>query len=175
MLVELMDWFACLGYHSKANSISENISQICSLSTVPRKFIQNFIKRDFLHKHLPDYVISDEDTIEILSDDISPVQLFTPPYDYKMYLERPATNQCKRPGRCGFIFKVTPLPEDDVTKFNIQLVTDDREYTPDIHCHHDVVSAANMHLTVERYYPGDSRRFNRYHGEVDQSAVRSMV
>ena len=41
MLVELVNRFVLKGYKSKAIIISENISKICSLSTVPDRFIQS--------------------------------------------------------------------------------------------------------------------------------------
>ena len=164
MLVELMNVFVHYKDHNKANYISKNISQICSsksLSTAPHKFIHSFIKSDLLCKHLPQSVISDEDTIVAVSNVITAEQLLTSPQYYKLYLESPASNLCNRPGKCGFILKVTPFSEEDDTKFNIQLVTDDREYTQDIiHCHCDVLCAANMHLTVETCYSGVS--YNRW-------------
>ena len=45
------------------------------------------------------------------------------------------------------MLKVCPCSKTDTGTFNIELVTE--EYPADIHCHE--ISAAHMHLVVERY------------------------
>ena len=71
---------------------------------------------------------------------------------YKFYFQHPSVTGCNNPTQCGFLVKVTPLTKETPELFNIELITDAREYPADLHCHADVVSADKMHLVVEWYY-----------------------
>ena len=66
---------------------------------------------------------------------------------YKFYFKHPAAPQCKKDTDCGFMLKVCPCSKEDAGTFNIERVRE--EYPADIHCHD--ISAAHMHLVVERY------------------------
>ena len=59
------------------------------------------------------------------------------------------------------MLKVTPCSKEEVGSFNMEIVTEEREYPADIHCHSEVISAAHMHLVVEYYSKGKGRWYNR--------------
>ena len=64
------------------------------------------------------------------------------------------TPRCEKHTECGFMLKVTPCSKEEVSSFNIELVTEESEYPADIHCHSEVISAAHMHLVMEYYSTG---------------------
>ena len=71
---------------------------------------------------------------------------------YKFYFHHPAAPRCGKHAECGFVLKVTPRLKEEVC--NIVLDTEESQYTADIHCHSEVISAAHMHLVVEEYCSG---------------------
>ena len=136
--------------------ILQNITQIFankSLCTLPSAFVQGFLCTDWLAK-LPQSVISDDNTAVIIGSETTLVQLVNTSELYKFYFQHPAAPQCEKHTECGFMLKVTPCSKEEVGSFNIELVTEEREYPADIHCHSEVISAAHIHLVVEWYYSG---------------------
>ena len=124
-----------------------------SLCRVPSRFIQNF-KMTVVSKKLHTSVISGDDTAVIVGTEISLRILVTTSELYKLYFQHPGAPQCKKQSECGFMLNVTPVSKEEAGKFDIQLVTEESEYPAGIHCHSEVISAAHMHLVVERYYNG---------------------
>ena len=90
-----------------------------------------------------DVIVSTETTLK---------QFVTTSELYKFYFQHPAAPRCDKHAECGFVLKVTPRLKEEVC--NIVLVTEESEYTADIHCHSEVISAAHMHLVVEEYCSG---------------------
>ena len=159
MLVELADRIG----KRQAGIIIKNMPQIClskSLCKIPLRFLQHIFKNDMFLQSLPQSIISGVDTFVATSSETTAKQLVTTSGYYKMYLQHPATHQCnKNTQHCGFMLKITPWLKEPADNFNIQLVTDDKLYPADcLHCQHDVIGAADMHLTVEWYY-ADRRRW----------------
>ena len=154
MVVELCcnQMFECL-----RDKVLPKISQIFaskSLCRVPSRFIQNF-EKTVVSKKLHTSVISGDDTAVIVGTKISLRTLVTTSELYKLYFQHPGSPQCKKQSECGFMLKVTPVSKEEAVKFDIQLVTEESEYPAGIHCHNEVISAAHMHLVVERYYNGN--------------------
>ena len=139
-----------------SDKILQNITQIFankSLCKLPSTFVQGFLYTDKLTK-LPQSVISDDNTAVIVGTETTIVQLVTTSELYKFYFQHPAAPQCEKHTECGFMLKVTPCSKEEVSSFNIELVTEESEYPADIHCHSEVISAAHMHLVMEMYYRG---------------------
>ena len=153
MIVELY----CLNlFSSVRDNILQNITQIFankSLCKLPSTFVQGFVYTDRLAK-LPRSVISDDNTAVLIGTETTLVQLVTSSELYKFYFQHPAAPQCEKHTECGFMLKVTPCSKEEVGSFNIELVTEESEYSADIHCHSEVISAAHMCLVVELYYNG---------------------
>ena len=141
-------------FSSVRDKILQNITQIFankSLCKLPSTFVQGFYNTDKLAK-LPQSVISDDNTAVIIGTETTLVQLVTTSELYKFYFQHPAAPQCEKHTECGFMLKVTPCSKEEVSSFNIELVTEESEYPADIHCHSEVISAAHMHLVREWYY-----------------------
>ena len=153
MVVEL-----CYMYEiqSVRDKILQNITQIFaskSLCRVPSRFIQSFYKPGVLSK-LPQSVISEDHITVIVGTTTLLKTLVTTAELYKFYFQHPTVPQCEKHRECGFMLQVTPCSKEEAGKFNIQLVTEESEYPADIHCHSEVISAAHMHLVIERNYFG---------------------
>ena len=154
MVVELCYCLKVLRTRSLNDTFIPKITQIFaskSLCRVPSTFIQNFRENDVLTK-LPTSVLSKDDTTVIVGTEISLRTLVNTSELYKLYFQHQAAPQCKKQSECGFMLKVTPVSKEEAGKFDIQLVTEESEYPAGIHCHNEVISAAHMHLVVERYY-----------------------
>ena len=155
MLVELLEilYNRPRSYESEANVVMENMSQLCSsksLCRIPRKFVESFFNPRRLQQ-LPPTVISDDDTIIAISTRTKVEHLFSLSGYLKVYFEHPVTQACNNPAKCGLLLKVTPVSRFDINTFNIQLVTDDKDYlASNIHYHHDELRAADMHVVLEK-------------------------
>ena len=140
-------------YSSVRENILQIITQICatkSLCRVPSTFVQNFSSRATLDKltSLPQTVVSDDDTVVIVGTETTTFkELLTSTKFYKFYFKHPLAPLCEKDTECGFMLKITPCSLEGAGTFKIELVTE--EYPADIHCHE--ISAAHMHLVVERY------------------------
>ena len=148
MVAELCRW-----YSSVHDNILQIITQICaikSLCRVPSKFVQSIplrATRD-IFTNLPQTVVSDNDTVVIEGTETPTLnELVTSAKFYKFYFKHPLAPRCEKDTECGFMLKVTPCSMEEAGTFNIKLVTE--QYPADIHCHE--ISAAHMHLAVERY------------------------
>ena len=165
-------------FSSVRDKILQNITQIFankSLCKLPSTFVQGFYNTDKLAK-LPQSVISDDNTAVIIGTETTLVQLVTTSELYKFYFQHPAAPQCEKHTECGFMLKVTPCSKEEVSSFNIELVTEESEYPADIHCHSEVISAAHMHLVREYYY--NDRWFNMcisWRGKPEYSEERGGV
>ena len=145
-----------------SNNMKEQIAQIfdnMSLGRIPSIFVTNFFGPARL-KNLPNSVVSDNDSAVIIGTETTTAELLaTTTMTYKFYFQHPESPTCDKPTQCGFMLKVTPCSKERPDEFNIQLVTDESEYTPDIHCHSDVLDSSKMHLVIE-YYSSDGRHCN---------------
>ena len=145
-------------FKSVRDKVLQNITQIFaskSLCRVPSRFIQSFYERGVLSK-LPQSVISEDDITVIVGTKTLLKKLVTTSELYTFYFQHPAAPQCEKHTECGFMLQVTPCSKEEAGKFNILLVTEESEYPADIHCHSEVISAAHMHLVIERNYYGSS-------------------
>ena len=140
------------------DKVLQNIPQIFaskSICRVPTTFVQNVIAKIGLcwcdySTYLPQSVISEDDTAVVVSTNTTLEQLVTTSELYKFYFQHPAAPLCEKHTECGFMLKVTPCSRLETGKFNIELVTEESEYPADILCHSEVISAAHMHLVVQR-------------------------
>ena len=136
------------------DKVLQNIPQIFaskSICRVPTTFVQ-IVTAYFgfdSFTNLPQSVISEDDTVVVVSSNTTLEQLVTTSELYKFYFQHPAATLCEKHTECGFMLKVTPCSRWETGKFNIELVTEESEYPADIHCHSEVISAAHMHLVVE--------------------------
>ena len=147
MIIEMFN-FLSLGEHNK---IQKNLAQIFAsklLCRVTGKFVRNFSRLDF-SKIVPQSVISEDDTVVIMSKETTIERLISTSEFYKLYFKHPAAPQCENHAQCGFMLQVTPCSKEEAGRFNIELVSEESEYPADIHCHSEVISAAHMHLVVE--------------------------
>ena len=145
--------------------IVQNMTLICgseSLCRVPSAFVNclgPLRVRRFLTKKLQS-LISEDDTVVIVSTETTLNQLVTTNKLYRFYFQHPAAPPCEKDTECGFMLKVTPCLKEKAGKFNIQLVTEENKYPADIHCHSEVIQAAHMHLVREMYIV--DRWYNMY-------------
>ena len=143
-----------LWYPSLRIQILQIITQICatkSLCRVPSTFVQSIPSRATrdIFTSLPQTVVSDNDTVVIEGIETPTLnELVTSAKFYKFYFKHPLAPRCEKDSECGFMLQITPGSLEEAGTFNIELVTE--EYPADIHCHE--ISAAHMHLVVERYF-----------------------
>ena len=177
MVVELCYMYE---FQSVRDKVLQNITQIFaskSLCRVPSRFIQSFQKPGVLSK-LPQSVISEDGITVIVGTKTLLKKLVTTSELYKFYFQHPAAPQCEKHTECGFMLQVTPCSKEEAGKFNIQLVTEESEYPADIHCHSEVISAAHMHLVIERNYGGrwcTNLYCNSWRGRPDYSEEGGCV
>ena len=143
---------------SRIELFFQDIALVCatrSLCRVPSTFIHRLRPLDKVRDFLTEQtVVSEDDTVVIVGTETTLNQLVTTKKLYRLYFQHPAAPPCEKHTECGFMLKVTPCSKEEAGKFNIQLVTEDNKYPADIHCHSEVIQAANMHLVLERYYRG---------------------
>ena len=156
----------------KSNIVREVLQNITrTLCRVPRRYFETFF-----YNKLPKTFISEDDTACIVGTELTKKKLVTTSELYKFYFQHPAAPLCEKHTECGFLLKVTPCLKYEVGNFNIQLVTEESEYPADIHCHSEVISAAHMHLVVERYFNNrwNSRRIS-WRGKPEYSEEKGGV
>ena len=141
MIVEL---FCRIGFNSNImNEVLQNITR--TLCRVPSRYFETPS-----YNTVPKTFLSEDDTACIVGTELTKKKLVTTSELYKFYFQHPAAPLCEKHTECGFMLKVTPCSRWETGKFNIELVTEESEYPADIHCHSEVISAAHMHLVVER-------------------------
>ena len=157
MIVESLNFWI-----EESDNLKQNLTQIFTsklLCRVPRIFVESFDENADL-VNLPQSFVSEDDTAIIVSEETTALHLVTTTNYYKFYFQHPATPQCENDTECGFMCKVTPCSKKETDKFNIQLVTEESEYPADIHCHSEVISAAHMHLVLEKYFEAEKSWVN---------------
>ena len=146
----IVDLFRLTGLPT-TNIVREVLQNITrTLCRVPSRFFETSSFNHVLYK-LDKTFISEDDTACIVGTESTKNKLVTTSELYKFYFQHPAAPLCEKHTECGFMLKVTPCLKYEVGNFYIQLVTKESEYPADIHCHSEVISAAHIHLVVERY------------------------
>ena len=92
------------------------------------------------------------------------MELFSKNHDIKFRFKAPGSVQnCSQDGNCGFILRVTTATNaQDVSNFNIQLITDPSLYPEDIHFHTEsVLTNKNIHLAIDITTPENVKKYAR--------------
>ena len=139
--------------------LKEYTDQKCankSLCRPPTIFFKDCIPAYLPFFPFPESVISEDDTVTIVSTETALLQLTTLTASklYRFYFQHPAAPKCKKDTECGFLVRVTLCSKKEAGRFDIQLVTEESQYPPNIHCHSEVISGADMHFVVEGNWCG---------------------
>ena len=81
-------------------------------------------------------------------ESITAHQLFFRYNKLHFYFDHPKTNNCEKPGDCGFILYTTPTSTESSETFDIKLSRNPKDYSEEIHFHENLITASRMHLTL---------------------------
>ena len=89
----------------------------------------------------PDNIISKSNSFTVVHD------LFFTPLTFAFYYRHPTTNNCDKPGKCGFIIKFLPdVKSGQPYKFKANLCLDQEKYPQGLHIHPEFVQPDKIHL-----------------------------